>query len=288
MKPQQPQPARAWSLTKLLLVTSVIGLAVGAALSVRQQREFQRSLEAMERHAETIDFPLPSPVAAAPRAESRPAVDPRLLAALPAFPNARPRDLFQGELIKGAPMSVAWFSTPETVDSVLEYYDEYFKLSGQEHRKHKYGPNSGYVAWFEEDEDLDAGPGEGVMHLISAIRQGDETMVLLSETNPLAVLEGPPQQLPDGVHVPANASRPTVLNLETGLSIHSRLAPARLEDVSAEYLGRLSTTGWQTTPPTVINDTWSVSARRPGQEQVVSLVRRNAGVDIVITSRRTE
>lgn len=285
---QQPPPARAWSLTKLLLVTSLIGLAVGAALSVRQQREFQRSLEAMERHAETLDFPLPSPVAPPPRLESRPAVDPRLLAALPAFPNAKPRDLFQGELIKGAPMSVAWFSTPETVDSVLEYYDEYFRLSGQEHRKHKYGPSSGYVAWFEEDEALDAGPGEGVMHLISALRQGDETVVLLSETNPLAVLEAAPQPLPEGVHLPPNASRPMVLNLETGLSIHSRLAPARLEDVSAEYLGQLSTGGWKTTAPTARADSWSVSAQRPGEEQVVSLVRRNAGVDIVITSRRTD
>lgn len=243
----------------------------------------------MERHAETIDFPLPSPVAPPPqRQESRPSVDPRLLAAIPAFPNAKPRDLFQGELIKGAPMSVAWFSTPETVDSVLEFYDEYFKLDGVEHRKHKYGPNSGYVAWFEEDEALDAGAGEGRMHLISAIRQGDETMVLLSETNPLAVLEGAPQPLPDGVHLPASASRPTILNLETGLSIHSRLSPARLEDVSAEYLGQLSTGGWKLTSPTVVNDTWSVSAQRRGEEQMVSLVRRNAGVDIVITSRRTE
>lgn len=278
-------------MARLLGVTAVVGLAIGAGLSARKQAEFEREIDAMEQRAADLEFPLPEPGPRVAPVESRPAVDPRLLRDLPAFPNARPRDLFQGELIQGAPMSVAWFSTPETVDSVIEYYDEYFRLAEQPHRKHKYGPNSGYVAWFEESEDLDAGPGEGLLHMISAIRQGEETVVLLSETNPLAILESNPQPLPDGVFLPPNAERPTVLNVESGganINVHSRLSPAQLEDVAADYLKGLKAAGWNLGTPQQISGTWTVSAHKTGEEQAVSLVQRNAGVDIVITSRRTE
>lgn len=282
--------SRPISLVKLLGVAAVAGISIGAALSWRQQREFERELADMERSAEAADFPLGVPPAPQQSLSQRP--DPQLLKTIPAFPNAAPKDLFRGEMIAGSPMSVAWFETNETVDTVLEYYDEYYKLSGQAHKTHHYGPNSGYVAWFEETERLDAGVGEGLLHMVSAVRQGSSTVVLLSQTNPLATLAGATaRELPEGVYLPEAARKPATLNMGEifggQLQIYSRVPSGELAGIGNDFVQHLKTSGWQVSEPELGESTWSISARKPGIEHTVALVSLPIAVDVVMTYRKT-
>lgn len=282
--------SRPVSLAKLLGLAAVAGIAIGAGLSWRQQSQFERELADLEKNAEAVDFPLGVPPA--PQQSLNQAPDPQLLKTIPAFPNAAPKDLFRGEMIAGSPMSVAWFETNETVDTVLEYYDEYYKLSGQAHKTHHYGPNSGYVAWFEETERLDAGVGEGLLHMVSAVRQGRSTVVLISQTNPLATLNGATaRELPEGVYLPEGARRPATLNMGEmfggQLQIYSRVPAGELNVIGADFVEHLKTSGWQVSEPEPGETTWSVSAKRPGVEHTIALVRLPIAVDVVMTYRKT-
>ena len=279
-------PPRAWSTWRIIGVTAVVGLAVGVGLSLRQEAQFDEEIEAMQRRAEQVDLPLPDPV---PAITSDPfAPDPKLLAALPPFPGAHPRDLFRGSAIQGVPMSIAWFATVEPVESVLTYYDTFYKEQELDHQTHRYGPNSGYVAWLEEPEDdEDAGPGEGLLHMISAVRQGQETLVFLSETNPLAILSANTPQLPPGVVLPDGARRPRIFDLGESmgstLSIHSRVEAAELQTIRGFYQAHFARGGWVVATSDPVGDTWSLTAMRNHERQVVSLVQRTGGVDLVIT-----
>lgn len=269
----------------VLLVTAVVGLGIGVALSLRQERQFEQELDAMQERAAAFPFPIPAP-RRAPDLSQPP--DPKLLQTIPGFPQAFPRDLFQGQLLYGSPMSVAWFETPESVNDVLTYYDEYYKLAGQEHTVHRYGDNSGYVAWFEESLDLDAGEGEGLMHMVSAVRQGNTTIVLLSETDPLGILNGMMNSpLPEGVFFPENAQRPTAFNLGDAvggqLSIHSSVKGAQVSDVGRQYVDRFTAGGWSVSAPQQFENSWSVSAKKGSTEQTVALLQAPAAVDIVVT-----
>lgn len=288
MSPPRP---RAISLWKLLTAAAVLGTAIGVGLSWRQQQQFEQALAELEHNAETLDFPIGVPPMTKVNASAqRP--DPKLLRDIPPFPNAVPKDLFRGEMIQGAPMSVAWFQTNESVDTVLDYYDEYYKLAGQAHKTHKYGPNSGYVAWFEETLDLDAGVGEGVMHMVSAVRQNSMTVVLLSETDPLAILNGTTARpLPTGVYLPENARKPATFNMGEmfggQLQIYSRLPPGELGEIGDDFVKHLRAEGWAVSAPGAGQETWSVSAKRPGAEQTVALVKLPTAVDVVLTYRET-
>ena len=127
-------------------------------------------------------------------------------------------------------------------------------------------------------ERLDAGVGEGLLHMVSAVRQGRSTVVLISQTNPLATLNGATaRELPEGVYLPEGARRPATLNMGEmfggQLQIYSRVPAGELNVIGADFVEHLKTSGWQVSEPEPGETTWSVSAKRPGVEHTIALVR---------------
>lgn len=202
------RPARSLGVGKILLAAAVLGIVGGIVLARAQDVPKDFEVEAEALAAKVI--PAPPPVAPPP---DMMAPDPLSLRGIPPYPGADPRRILGARPGAEQLMAISWFTTGDSVDKVLGFYEEAFAAANLLYTSHRYSDRRGYVSWFEHDYSDDKAPvfGKGVMHMVSVTREGEQTTVLVSATEPQKILENL-TPLPAGVKLPPGAT-PQVLNL---------------------------------------------------------------------------
>lgn len=272
-----------------VLGAALLGVVAGVGMSFRNMSDDEDPMEVMEQKA--VDLTPLGADLVDPHVKGdwgRP--DPAALAGIPPYPNGDPRKLSSAPKGQGVPMAINWFSTPDSVETVVTYYSTYFSLLNQVHASHLYSANSGYVAWLAEGMTPDAGPGEGVLHMVSAIRQGEQTLVFLSATDPLRMVSAAAPELPPGVVLPPNASTPRVFELGEGrmmrVTLYSTVNGASLVDATDFYTRAFGQGAWTVVERNSADTRASLSVRRESTQQLVTLTKNGPSVDVMINYER--
>jgi hypothetical protein len=252
------------SVVRLLAGAAVTGVVAGVVLA--RARQAPDPLLGAERAAEVAP-----PVGAAPARRATPdlmAPDPLSLRGLPPYPKASPRRLLGAR--PGRPLeAISWFSTSDSLDRVLGFYEQAFAAGKLNANSYRWGDRRGYVSWYEYRYPDDGGsPGfEGVLHMVSASREGGQTVVLLSATDPDRMLTQA-SPLPVGMRLPPGA-QPQVLDLgELGQQRATVFAhyPEQTPEGLADQLAKV----WRA-------DGWVLEERLAALDGRVSLVARQGG-----------
>lgn len=207
---------RSLSITKALGAAAVVGTLMGIALAAFQRPppEFEEEAEALAAKVIPGGDPILVPQAPPGTSQDMMAPDPRSLNGLPPYPGAKPRRMLSSHPGADLTMAISWFNTGDSVEDVLSFYEREFTAANLLFTSHRYeSGRRGYVSWFEHDYSNDQQPvfGKGVMHMVSATREGSNTTVMLSATEPQKILDNI-TPLPAGIKVPPGAT-PQVLNL---------------------------------------------------------------------------
>lgn len=240
--------ARELNLPLFFLGVAVLGAGLGTGFYWFQaQREDERLDQVMAQQTMTVD-----PV-------NRQSVDitappPEALAGLPAYPGAVPKRVAETMKGQGSKMAVAWFTTQHSVDEVLAFYEVGFLKERRPYVQHRYGDRSGYIGWLQTDKPvrLDDEAGlkvfDGVMHLVSVLKEGQQTAVLLSASRPMALLDNP-GLMPPNVELPPYAQGARVFDLGDGelkqTSIFGDITGHPLAEVEAWMRESLKQHGWK-------------------------------------------
>lgn len=231
---------------RLLAAAAALGAVGGAVLARRAPRPDQDADAADRAVLTAIDRVLPAGSQA--RGPDPMAPDPVSLRGIPAYPGASPRRV-TGAQPSGAPLNaISWFTTGDSVDQVLGFYQQAYRAANLMHTAARW-ERRGYVSWFEhrQSEDGSAGPGDGVLHLVAAMNEGSQTIVLVAATDPKKLLQSM-APLPAGVSLPPGAGRTQVINLgEAGQERSSVFAPyAHLgrEALATALEASLASGGW--------------------------------------------
>jgi predicted enzyme related to lactoylglutathione lyase len=203
---QSKEGGRGVSFGLILLITAVVGTVAGAVLGGVVGSG--PSPEAMEEIAQKeIERVVPR---GAPTNEVDPmAPDPASLSGIPPYPGVYPRRLAKYAMAQQGPMSISWFSTQDPWNGVLDFYEQAFRAEGRKTFTHRRG-EMGYVAWL--DAHYDAGLGAGVLHMVTAMRQFSQTVVLISASRPDLMMNSS-AVLADGLQLPPNSSEPQSLTM---------------------------------------------------------------------------
>ena len=239
---------RAISLFGLLFGVVILGgvLGTGAYWIRASQEDTQlEAIMAQSPHsvdparAISVDLTAPSPAA---------------LEGIPAYPRAVPRRVAESMQGQGSQLAVAWFTTDDSVEDVLAYYEAAFTQQKAPYVSHRYNDRSGYVGWLQPDragglsEDSGFEILEGVMHLVSVMKEGRQTAVLLSASRPMELLDNP-SRLPPGVVLPPYADSGKVFDVgEGGLkqtTVWSEVRDHPIAEVEAWLRDNLKQHGWK-------------------------------------------
>lgn len=249
------------SVVGVLGGAAVLGLA-GGALLARRGATPEEALETADRlvdqampstaMGQTIDITLPDPIS---------------LRGIPPYPGADPRRISGSNPHATGLSAISWFSTQDSVDKVLSFYDEVYTRANLLHVSYRYNERRGYVSWFERHVGADGGSSltDGLLHMVSASNEGSQTMVFISATEPYKLLEAV-SPLPSGVKLPEGAGRPQVMHLgemgEDRFTVYASYQRAR-DEVAQDLEALLKEGGW------------SVDERTVSPEGTVSLVARS-------------
>lgn len=208
----QPRSVSVW---KALGLAAVLGIVAGLILAELRRPPDEpdlRSAEEAAANALPTGAPLVRPEAPKKEAVDFMQPDPRSLRGIPPYPGASPRRLHSSHPAAQQTMAISWFETPDSVESVLGFYEQAFAVGKIAYTSHRYSALRGYVSWFEHDySDEQPVFGKGVLHMVSVTREGDHTTVLVSATEPQKILENL-TPLPSGVRLPPGTV-PQVMNL---------------------------------------------------------------------------
>lgn len=262
------------SVVRLLLSAALLGIVGGVVLSRARQPEG----EMLDGTTDIVDQALPLTGATPGRLRDLTAPDPRSLRGIPAYPGAVPRKIV-GSRPGASVNAISWFATTDSVDRVLSFYEDYYTQVNVLHVTHRWAQKSGYVSWFEHRQPGDGGVpefGAGVLHMVSAFRDGETTTVLVSATDPMAIAQAL-SPLPAGVSLPVGA-KPQVLNLgEAGqerYSVFATYSTLTREELAADLQKRMTAEGW------------AISERAVAPDGRVTLVGKlNSRVQIAVVDR---
>lgn len=269
-----------WSIAVVLLAAAAVGLAFG---SVAGWLKEPAEVELAAPEAQT-PAPLVRPVDVAP-GEDVMAADSTSLGGIPPYPNASPRRLLQHAQARGGPMAVSWFSTPDAAEVILRFYEAAFSAQGREVVSRRLSDDMGFVGWLERMPD--AGLAGGVLHMVSAIGQHGQTVVLLSASRPDMALERS-VDLPPGLALPPGAASPQMIHLgEVNLShevIYSSLADSTPDEVLKFFRQHWVKQGFQLGGDVLRGaDSSSAVAHRGPVVVAVDARREGVGTAFVIT-----
>lgn len=191
---------------------------------------------------------------------------------LPPYKQALPQALAADYMGPDSRIAVAWFMTRDTPEEVLGFYREVLGEAGLPVLSHRYGTSAGYVGYQE--------PGNPEMHLVSALRQGEETLVLLSSAHGSSLPQARRAQVPWDLPMPAGVQHPWVMNLQVEGRVRStamvEARGARAEDLVDFYLRTFRAQGWILEHPAGrLGDQVFLSARR-GPARVSTLIQPQA------------
>lgn len=230
------QPSKGVSFVLILLATAVVGISVGTWLgSVGPD---------IEEPEEVVARIMPKAFNARPMADMSP--DPASLSGIPPYPGVYPRRMIRNATAQSGPMSVAWFQTDDQAQDVLMFYEKAFAAEGRRVFSAMRTPQMGYVAWL--DAQYDAGLAAGVLHMVTAMKQFDHTVVLISASRPDMAMNSN-VELPFGMALPPNAVAPQVVDMgvespEQNKVVYARVPGGKPEGIVAFFEKNLGDQGY--------------------------------------------
>lgn len=261
----------------------VAGVALAFSRSVEAEAVFEVA-EAQVTHA--------LPMGDAPTSANPMAPHPQALDGIPPYPEAAPRRLFNSTTMQGVPMLAAWFETSDSVDKVLSFYERAFTAEERRPVAHRYSSKLGYVAWLDElprEQQANAQAAAGVMHMVSATREGSRTVVLLSASRPDLAMASEPA-VPEGVTLPPSATSPQVLQMgELGADrkvVYAKALGTSPAEVLTYFRSHLEASGWTAGPPSPGAKDTSLQARRRSTTLVVDVRQVGEHVPFMLTFHR--
>jgi len=269
---------KGWSFARLLVITAIVGVVGGSLLGSMGKDE--DPIVVAEREVARA-MPRGVPLDTGDPMEP----DPASLSGIPPYPGVYPRRLGRGTA--GGPMSIAWFSTQDSTEAVLRYYEKAFRADGRHPVSHRRGPDMGYVAWL--DRHNDGGLANGVLHMISVMKQYDQTIVLVSASRP-DMLMNSMTQVPGGFSLPPNSSEPQVIEMGES-AIASQVVYARANDqtpgdVVKFFAQQFKDRGFEVTVEKEVDGQAGVSGKKGPLNVVVAARSEGGNSSIVMTYDR--
>ncbi|RMG19752.1 MAG: hypothetical protein D6729_04485 [Deltaproteobacteria bacterium] len=246
----------------VLVAAGVVGIALGALLG-----STDTEVGGLEVDTGALLRPVAQTEAPPPEPAPPPALD-----GLPVYPGAKPNALGDSVAAGGVPLSVAWFETPDPIEDVMAWYEK--KLSENDYLVvgHAFSGASGYVGYRESEN--------GVMHVVTMIRQGEGTMVIPSKarTGDLLQVE---QRLPEWLPAPEGAQGAMIVEVgESGSqqeSVSAFVEGGDILELIDFYRKALGARGWQVERSRRESPlAGRVDASRPGQRLSLFLSRPSA------------
>jgi hypothetical protein len=230
-----------------------------------------------------------TPLGAPQSSEDPMAPDPQSLRGIPPYPHAAPRKMMTKPKVQNVPMSVSWFQTDDSPDAVLSFYERAFASANVEYTSHRYNQRLGYVAWLERLGGMDAGVAHGILHMISASKEGSRTVVLLSASRPDLLMEAVPE-LPEGIILPPSTSSPQVIQMGEGAGtrevVYARTLNTPTADVVAYFDAQLKQAGWEVVDEAAGPNQRSLVGKRAGTTLVVNVQADGVDSSIILTFSR--
>jgi hypothetical protein len=191
---------------------------------------------------------------------------------LPPYKQALPQALAADYMGPDSRIAVAWFMTRDTPEEVLGFYRAVLGQAGLPVLSHRYDTNAGYVGYRE--------PGNPELRLVSALRHGEETLVLLSSAHRSSLPQARRAQVPWDLPMPAGVRHPWVMNLQVEGRVRStamvEVRGDRADDLLDFYLRTFRAQGWTLEHPAErLGDQVFLSARR-GTARVSTLIQPQA------------
>lgn len=273
-------------MARLLLLAAVAGIVGGVVLfKVRGDTSVDQFDEA-EAAAAKI-----TPLGNASESVDPMAPDPQSLRGLPPYPNAAPRKMMSGAAVQQVPMAVSWFQTEDSPDAVLSFYEKTFSAKNQEYVSHRYSERIGYVAWLERLGGMDAGIAHGIMHMVSASKEGSRTVVLLSASRPDMLMEAQPK-LPEGIVLPEATEPPQVVQMAEGAGtrevVYARTLNQPPSDVVDFFDTQLKKSGWDVVEEAAGTDQRALVGKRGGTTVVVNAQADGVHSNLILTFSRQQ
>jgi hypothetical protein len=265
----------------ILAMAAVIGIGAGMFLSRQRDLDEHMALEHMTKVVE--DLP-PSRFPAPPEGPKRPsrALNTRAVEGLPPYPGASPANMMSQDEGVGGEMQVAWFMTDDEPDDVIYFYEKEFASKGIPFVSHFYSKAAGYVGYAE--------PNGERMHMLLAIKQGQQTVVFPSSSYPRKLLASMQNNLPPEVPQLPGTSSAMVFDFdEKQLAQKSFIATVEgktVEEVAAWYADSFKSKGWSVSP-TATNSagetTLEASLGAQSKHASLTIRRDKASVTVYLT-----
>ena len=274
------------SLVRLLLLAALAGAVGGVVLfAVRPDAEIDQL--ALAEQAAARDTPLGE----AASSEDPMAPDPQSLRGIPAYPNAYPRRLMNNPSVQGVRMSVSWFETLDSPDAVLSFYERQYAGQNREYVSHRYNERLGFVAFLERLGGVDAGLAHGIMHMVSASKEGQKTVVLLSASRPDMLMEAEPA-LPEGVKLPEATEAPQLVQMGEVMGsrevVLARTLNKSPSDVVEFFAAQLKQAGWQVMDEAAGPEQKSLVGKRGRTTLVVNASPDGVDSNLMLTFNRQQ
>ncbi len=261
-------------------MTALIGTVGGAILGSLGGDEAPEVVA--EREVARL-MPRPAP----PEAGDPMAPSPASLSGIPPYPGVYPRRLIDQASLQETPVAISWFSTTDSPNTVLEFYEKAFRAEGRRPFSHRRGPDMGYVAWL--DAHTDAGPAAGVLHMVSAMKQFSQTMVLISASRPDLAMNAAPR-IPEGLELPPASSEPQVVSigesLVAGQIVYARAMNLAPEQVVQFFKAQFEKKGFVVSDETQAPTQAGITGTRAGISVVVGVRAEGNHSSIVLTYDR--
>ena len=238
---------RAISLPFFFLGVMALGSVLGTgAYWIKASQEDERIDQVMSQSA-TVDRVrgMSVDITAPPEAA---------LEGIPPYPRAMPKKVADTLKGQGSQLAVAWFTTDDSVDAVIAFYEAAFRKEKRPLVSHRYSERSGYVGWLQPDfmgvppEDAGIDILAGTMHLVSVMKEGRQTAVLVSASRPMDLLDNP-TRLPPGVELPPYADAAKVFDLGEGelkqTTVWSEVKNRPVAEVEGWMRENLKQHGWK-------------------------------------------
>ncbi|NOK21884.1 hypothetical protein [Corallococcus carmarthensis] len=222
----------------LLFSVSVVGVLLGVAWEDATYGKVESELERMENQVDAAE----AKQEGVRRSKRDEAILARSLTYFPPYPNAgRPEALAADYLGPDVPIAVAFFTTKDSSDQVLQHYRKVILDQGLPVIGVRFSENSGYVGYWEPDTEE--------IRLVSTLAQGGETMAFVSAGQMGNMLQRRAAQIPDWVPVPPNLRQASTMTLNMeGLqntTVTGRVAAESVDDAERDYRSTLRLQGWK-------------------------------------------
>ncbi|WP_375756643.1 hypothetical protein [Corallococcus exercitus] len=230
----------AFRTAAVLVSVAVAGIVIGMGMEEARYGGARTELERAEAAADELDQEAAAAQSGPTRSKRDEAILARTLSYFPPYPNGgRPEALSADYLGPDTPIAVAWFSTQDSSDQVLQHYRKFLLDEGLPVVGVRFNDNAGYVGyWVPKDDEV---------RLMSTLHQGGETLVFVSSARMRNYLERA-GRVPAGVPVPRGLQDVASLSLRmegaTNITVSGRLLDTTLSEAEQAYRAQLRDQGW--------------------------------------------